>query len=133
MFFLVLSDQHCSIYGSTALVDFRLFFSFVMYTQTLELLGRGISPSQGRHLHTEQHKQNKRIQTSMPGVGFEPTIPVFERAKTVHTLDHAATVIGPKPFYQKIYIYIISKVTLLTFVTCEEVSIFLLAVCSALI
>jgi hypothetical protein len=30
----------------------------------------------------------------MPGLGFEPTIPVFERAKTVHALDCAATVIG---------------------------------------
>jgi hypothetical protein len=27
-------------------------------------------------------------------VGFEPRIPVFERAKTVHALDRAATVIG---------------------------------------
>jgi hypothetical protein len=31
----------------------------------------------------------------MPRVGFEPTIPVFERVKTVHSLDRAATVIGP--------------------------------------
>jgi hypothetical protein len=30
----------------------------------------------------------------MPQVGFEPTIPVFERAKTIHTLDRAAAVIG---------------------------------------
>jgi hypothetical protein len=30
----------------------------------------------------------------MPRVGFEPTIPAFERAKTVHALDCAATVIG---------------------------------------
>jgi hypothetical protein len=30
----------------------------------------------------------------MRRVGFEPTIPVFERAKTVHALDRAATVIG---------------------------------------
>jgi hypothetical protein len=30
----------------------------------------------------------------MPEVGFEPTIPVFERAKTVHALDSTATVIG---------------------------------------
>jgi hypothetical protein len=30
----------------------------------------------------------------MPQVGFEPTIPVFERAKTVHALGGAATVIG---------------------------------------
>jgi hypothetical protein len=27
-------------------------------------------------------------------VAFEPTTPVFERAKTVHVLDRAATVIG---------------------------------------
>jgi hypothetical protein len=30
----------------------------------------------------------------MPTVGFEPTIPMFERAETVHALDRAATVIG---------------------------------------
>jgi hypothetical protein len=30
----------------------------------------------------------------MSQVGFEPTIPVFERAKTVHALDRAAIVIG---------------------------------------
>jgi hypothetical protein len=30
----------------------------------------------------------------MPRVGFEPMIPAFERAKTVHALDRAATVIG---------------------------------------
>jgi hypothetical protein len=30
----------------------------------------------------------------MPQVRFEHTIPVFERGKTVHALDRAATVIG---------------------------------------
>jgi hypothetical protein len=30
----------------------------------------------------------------MPQVGFESTIPAFERAKTIHALDRAATVIG---------------------------------------
>jgi hypothetical protein len=30
----------------------------------------------------------------MSRVGFEPTIPVFERAKTIHALDAAATAIG---------------------------------------
>jgi hypothetical protein len=29
----------------------------------------------------------------MPWVGFEPKFPAFERAKTVHALDRAATVI----------------------------------------
>jgi hypothetical protein len=32
----------------------------------------------------------------MPQVGLEPTIPVFERAKTVHTLELATPVIGPE-------------------------------------
>jgi hypothetical protein len=30
----------------------------------------------------------------MPWVGFELTIPAFEREKTIHALDRAATVIG---------------------------------------
>jgi hypothetical protein len=30
----------------------------------------------------------------MPQMGFEPTIPVFELAKTAHALGRAATVIG---------------------------------------
>jgi hypothetical protein len=33
-----------------------LFFSFLIYTHSVGFLGRGISPSQGRYLHTEQHK-----------------------------------------------------------------------------
>jgi hypothetical protein len=40
-----------SIYGSTALVDLGRFFSFLICTQSVGLLGRGISPSQGRYLH----------------------------------------------------------------------------------
>jgi hypothetical protein len=30
----------------------------------------------------------------MPRAGFKPMIPVFERVKTVHSLDRAATVMG---------------------------------------
>jgi hypothetical protein len=44
--------------------------------------------------HRTTQTQNKRTQTSMPCVGFELTLPVFERAKTVHALYCAATVIG---------------------------------------
>jgi hypothetical protein len=43
---------------------------------------------------TAYTQNNKRTQTPMPWVGFEPTIPVFERAKTVHALDRTATLIG---------------------------------------
>jgi hypothetical protein len=66
------------------------FFSFLLYTQSVGLLGWGISPSQGRYLHTEQHKHRINTQISILRVGFEPTIPVFERAKAVHILDRAA-------------------------------------------
>jgi hypothetical protein len=78
------------------LLELGRFFSFLNYTQLVGLLGRGKSPSQGRYLHTGQYKQNKRTQASMPLVGFEPTIPAFEQAKTVHALHRAATMIGRK-------------------------------------
>jgi hypothetical protein len=41
--------------------------------------------------HRKTQTQNKRTQTSMARVGFEPTTTVFGRAKTVHGLDRAAT------------------------------------------
>jgi hypothetical protein len=44
--------------------------------------------------HRTTQTQNKRAQTSMSEVGFEATIPMFERAKTVHALHRAATVIA---------------------------------------
>jgi hypothetical protein len=44
--------------------------------------------------HRKTQTQNNRTQTSMPRVGFKPTILVFERTKTVHALERAATVIG---------------------------------------
>jgi hypothetical protein len=43
--------------------------------------------------YTQNNTKIKRTQTSMPRVGFEPTNPVFERAKTVDTLVRATTVI----------------------------------------
>jgi hypothetical protein len=79
------------------------------------LFGRMISQSQGRYLHTEQHKHriNAHTQTSMPRVirTHKPSARAgedrsclrprghcdrlaSERAKTVHALDRAATVIG---------------------------------------
>jgi hypothetical protein len=38
--------------------------------------------------------QNKRIHATMSSMGFEPKVPVMERAKTFHALDRAATVFG---------------------------------------
>jgi hypothetical protein len=42
----------------------------------------------------------------MPWVGFEPTIPASERAKTVQALDRTATVTGIGRFTIKNYDYI---------------------------
>jgi hypothetical protein len=45
-----------SLYGSTALRTLAVLSVSWSYTQSVVLLGRGISPSQGRYLHMEQHK-----------------------------------------------------------------------------
>jgi hypothetical protein len=81
----------------TPLGPWPLIFSFLIILQTLGLLGRVISSSQGLYRNTGQHKHRINTytyQTSMPCMGFEPTIPASERAKTVHTLDSWATVTG---------------------------------------
>jgi hypothetical protein len=44
-------------------------------------------------IHRKTQTQNKHTQTFMPRVGFEPTISMFERARTVHALDCEATMI----------------------------------------
>jgi hypothetical protein len=50
-----------------------LFFSFViLFTQTVRLLGCGISSSQGRYLHTGQHKHRIKAHTdiqALSGIG----------------------------------------------------------------
>jgi hypothetical protein len=51
-----------SVYGCTVLLDLDWFFSFLIYTQSVGLLGRKISPSQGRYLRKEQH--NHRIHSN---------------------------------------------------------------------
>jgi hypothetical protein len=90
------------LYSCCSHLEHRTFMKRFVSLQFLNLrqsvgpLGRGISPSQGRYLHRTTQTKNKRRKTSMPWVRFEPTIPVFERAKSFHALDPAATVIGKK-------------------------------------
>jgi hypothetical protein len=86
-------------YDCTALVGLGRFFGFLIYTQSVGLLGLEIIPSQGSYLHIEQHKHTIKEQTPMPRMGFELTIQVFERTKTVHAVDHAATVTGSVGVY----------------------------------
>jgi hypothetical protein len=51
------------------------------------------APRTGGQPVAGQNKQNESRQTTMPCVGFEPKIPVFEQAKKVLALDRANTVI----------------------------------------
>jgi hypothetical protein len=73
--------------GSWPIFQFRN-----LYMQTVGLLGRGISPSQGHYIHRGQHKYRTNAHTdihALSGIGtHDPSV-----AKTVHALGHAATVI----------------------------------------
>jgi len=66
---------------------FRFKIYFLKFTnpfgQLIGLLGRGMSPMQGLYVHTGQRNTEKRGHTSMPRVGFEFTVPLSERPKTV--------------------------------------------------
>jgi hypothetical protein len=62
--------------------------------------------------HRATQTQNKRTQTPMPWVWFEPATSVFKRTKTVHFLDRAASVIGDFTYNVNIK-KIPSKLTLL--------------------
>jgi hypothetical protein len=92
---------HIYIYiftGSTAPLGPGLWFSVLwLFLQTVGLLGRVISSSQGLYLNRGQYKHRINTytyQTSMPCVRLEPTIPASELAKTVYALDRSATVTG---------------------------------------
>jgi hypothetical protein len=76
------------------------FFSFLILYTVCRTPWTGDQPVAGP-LPTRRttETQNKRKQTFMPRVVFETMIPVLERAKTVHALDRAATVIGLRFIY----------------------------------
>jgi hypothetical protein len=99
--FLYNLSIYLSIYLSVALQPFWTVADF----QFLSPYTVGRSPWTGDQpvtrpppTHRTKQTQNKRAQTSMPRVGFEPIIPAFERAKTVNALDGAATMIGRSVF-----------------------------------
>jgi hypothetical protein len=80
-------------YGFTAplFLDVGRYFSFLILYTNGRTTWTGDQPAtRPLTTHRTTQSQNKRTTTSMTQVGFEPTIPVFERAKTVHVLDRAA-------------------------------------------
>jgi hypothetical protein len=72
-------------------LDLSSFFSFLIphIESRASLMGdQPVTRPLPKHRTTQT--QNKHTLTSISRVGFEPTSPVFERAKTVHTLDSTA-------------------------------------------
>jgi hypothetical protein len=69
---------------------------FLNLGQSVGLLGRVISSSQDLYQHrTIQTKINVHIHINIHASSrIEPTIPASKRAKTVHALNHSATVTG---------------------------------------
>ena len=83
------------------------FLRFLDYTQRRTIFGR--TPldewsARRRDLYLTTHSTHTR-QTSMPPVGFEPTISAVERPQT-YALDHAATGTGVTYTYTYTHIYI---------------------------
>jgi hypothetical protein len=75
------------------------FFSFLILYTIGRTPWRGDQPiARPLPIHRTTQTQNKRTQTSIFWVGFKPTAPAFERAKRVHALDRAATMIGVKRY-----------------------------------
>jgi hypothetical protein len=83
-----------SLYASRALWALAAFQFLNLYTVGRTPWTRDQPVTRPLHTHRRTRTQNKRTQISMPRVVFEPSILVFEGAKTVHALDHATIVIG---------------------------------------
>jgi hypothetical protein len=74
--------------------------------------------------HRTAQTDNKRTQTSMPQVRFEPTITVFDPAKTVHALERAATMIGPQIFSRSVNVLLrINRIRTSSIVRCLKTAI----------
>jgi hypothetical protein len=88
---LILLESVCD---STTIVSLGLIFGFlILYAVSRTPWTGGRSVARPLSTHTTTLTQNKLRQTFMLHVGFESTVPVFERPKTVHALASAATVI----------------------------------------
>jgi hypothetical protein len=89
-FFFYLNGLSSPAYARSELPDSEV--------RTLQTVGMtpwtGDQPIARPLLNAGKHRHNKCGQTTVPHVGFESTIPIFERAKIFHALDLVATVNG---------------------------------------
>jgi hypothetical protein len=74
----------------SSLLGLGRFFSFLIFLHSRWDSLDGVSARRKAATDT----QNKRTQTSIPQVGFEPMIPEMEQGKTVYSLDCVGTAIG---------------------------------------
>jgi hypothetical protein len=76
------------------IVDLGRLFSFLIVYKVGRIPWTGISPPQVHYLHTERYK-HRIIAHRHPSFEWDskPTIPVFERAKAIISLDRVVTVI----------------------------------------
>jgi hypothetical protein len=102
--FLYLSSIYLCLYSPYGPWPLFQFLNLYAISRTPWM---GDQPIARRYLHTEQHKQNKRAETSMPRVGFEPMIPVIERAKTFHASGHTAIVTSTYYLLQYFILYVL--------------------------
>jgi hypothetical protein len=89
------SNYYPSIYG--LMLGLGSFFIYLIFYTVGRTPRTGDQPV-ARPLPTAE-TQNRLTQTSMLQVVFEPTIPVLERAKIIHTLYRAAIAIGSGYYY----------------------------------
>jgi hypothetical protein len=98
----------CSHLEHRASVKRFVSLQFLNLRHSVGLLGQVISPSQGRYL-TQTQKKHRHPCLDW---GSNPRSQCSERAKTVHALDGAATVIGTNPFgvlnMRPTYIYVMN-------------------------
>jgi hypothetical protein len=83
------TKAHITVYLYLALEPLWIsaFFSFLIIYTVGRTPWTGDEPvARLLPIHRITQTQKKRIQTSTPRVGFEPTTPVFEQAKAVHAL-----------------------------------------------
>jgi hypothetical protein len=82
-------------------LELGLFIRYLIFYTVGRTPWTGDQPiARPQSTHRSAQTQNKRTQISMREVGFERTIRVFERAKTVHALHRAANVIGNRTINQ---------------------------------
>jgi hypothetical protein len=75
------------------LLGHGLFFSFIiLFTQTVGLLGWVISPSQGRYLHTRQHKHRINAHTDIHALNgiwtHNPRVQASEKSSCLRPCGH---------------------------------------------